>query len=164
MNVRDRGILSRPFRHLIQVVKRAENAQRTDAHQRAVRLIFGIEAAAQAAGDGVTAIKGFGIQPGDVSAPDRFTIVASQFRQRPRQHQRHLRVVGRLPRDRVPRAAIRQLAQAIGITPANLLRRLELDQAAQGIAGQLSQHAALGALQHARRMSRICCHRMIALE
>jgi hypothetical protein len=77
-------------------------------------------------------------------------VVSSEPHQHPRQHQRHLRIIGWLPGKRFPCAAIGKLSNAMGILAANLLRRLKFDEAAQGISRKLTVQTSLSAGQASR--------------
>ena len=143
MNMGDGGVLARPFCHMIQVIVGAEDAQRTNPHQRAVRLAVGIVTTLQTAGDRVAAVEGPGFEPVKVGSPGCFAIIASLLDQGARQHQGHLRIVSRLAGDRIPSAAVGEFADAIGVRPPNLLRGLKLYQAAQRVTGKLAEQAAL---------------------
>jgi hypothetical protein len=71
------------------------------------------------------------------------------------EEERHFGIVGRLTGDGVPCAAVGEVAHAVRISTTDVVRRLELDEAAEGISGELREEAGLGALDNFRRDHRI---------
>ena len=140
----ERRVLARPLGYLRQLIAGSKDAQRADPHQGAVGLAVRVGPAPETAGDRSAAIEGIRSQPEDVSLAGLLGIEPSPLRQHSGQRQRHLGVVGGLSGDGVPGPSIRQLPDAFGIFPSDLFRCLELHQAAQRVAGELSQQAPLG--------------------
>ena len=94
----------------------------------------------------MAAVERTGFEPIHVSLPGCLAVIASLVNLSASKHKDHLGIVGRLARDRVPGSAFSELAQAGRLGPANLFRALEFNQAAQPVAGELAEQAALRAL------------------
>lgn len=146
--MRQGGVLLGPVAHSFQWVVGSEDAQGADPHHGPVGLTVGVRTSPQSSGDGHTAVKGIGVEPELIGLKRGIGIIGSTLCQHPGQQQRHLRVIGRLTGNGVPCAAIGQFPHAFRVAAADLLRRLELDQAAKGVTDELSKEAALGTINY----------------
>lgn len=94
---------------------------------------------------GAPGVEGVGIEPALVGASRTLRRVGAVLCERARKRERHLRVVGRLSGDGVPATALGEFTHTIRIGGADGCRRLELDQAAESVAGKLTEQTALSA-------------------
>ena len=144
VRVRYRGILPGPLQNVGRLVVRPEDPEGADPHQGAVGLTLGIGSPRQPGSTGGAAVIRAGLEPPDVRFTDRVLIVPALLDEGSRQHQGHLGVVRRLTGQRVPGAAAGQFPDSRRMTGANRFRRLELDEAAQRVTGELAEQAPLG--------------------
>lgn len=114
MGMGDRGILSCPLGHVLQIMFGSEDAERADPHHRPVGLAFLIEPSPQTARNGHAAIEGPRVQPEDVGLPGFRRVVSSLVHQHSGQQQRHFRIVSRLSRNRVPGSPVGKFPDAVG--------------------------------------------------
>jgi len=127
----------------------AEDAQRRDAHQRAVRFTLIIVPAAEGIADGDPAIERAGFVPVYVRVAHGIGIVRAVLDKRTREQQRHLRIVRGLARNGVVRAAVGEFAHTAGVPRGDRIRSLKFHEAAQRVARKLAEEAPLGAGVHA---------------
>jgi len=137
--MRQSRVLLGPVAHCLQWVVGPENAQGADSHHGSVGLAVGVRTAPQSSGDGHAAVKGIGVEPELIGLKRGIGIIGTTFCQHPGQQQRHFRVIGRLTGNGVPCAAIGQFPHTFWVVVEDLLRRLELDQAAEGVSGKLAK-------------------------
>ena len=125
------------------------DAERARAHEGAVGFAVGIEAIGEGRPHGAPDVERFGPQPFLIGALHRGAVEALLGDDRAGERHRHLGVVGGLAGQDVPEAPVDELARALGIALDHLGRVGELDEAAEAVACELSEQAALGSGQKA---------------
>ena len=132
-------VLSRPLGYLLEFVIGSKDAERTDSHQCTIRLASEIRLPTKATTNGAAAVERAGVKPENISVTSLVSVVSPLFHQHPSQRQSHLGVIGWLSSECVPSAPVCKFTNAVWICSSDIVRRLKLDQTAQGIPGKLTK-------------------------
>ena len=148
VRVRQRRVFGCELREHVGLHPPSEDAERTYAHQGAVRLAVDYRVALESACGRFPAVEGARPVPAHVARMNVVDRKRTVSHEAPGEGEGHLGVVRRLPCEGVPYAAVGELPHADGIHAPYRPSVLELDQAPERITRELAEEAPLRPAQH----------------